>query len=206
MDGFLLSELPSRHPNLLTQWSPTGQLRTSSATALKPFPTQKGSLSPLTLTVLKVMFLPAGLCSAFWKEFAFCPKLRSQPCKTFLKQWSFRHQSPDRDFSGRNEDLPQAGRALASALCCSHSQQLLAPLGSDSQGSSKMPYSLAVSLLKTKNGCTRPWHSRFLSLVTASFPGASASSSLKTLPSPQVLTPASVCPQLAQYPGAARPT
>ena len=68
-----------------------------------------------------------------------------------------------------------------------------------------MPYSLAVSLLKTKNGCTRPWHSRFLSLVTASFPGASASSSLKTLPSPQVLTLASVCPQLAQYPGAARP-
>ena len=46
MDGFLLSELPSRHPNLLTQWSPTGQLRTFSATALKPFATQKGSSVP----------------------------------------------------------------------------------------------------------------------------------------------------------------
>lgn len=55
-----------------------------------------------------------------------------------------------------------------------------------------MPYSLAVSLFKNKNGFTRPWHSHSLSQVTASFPGASASSSSSTLPSPQLLTLASV--------------
>lgn len=74
------------------------------------------------------------------------------------------------------------------ALRCSHSQQLLAPLGSDSQRSYKMPYFLAVSLFKNKNAFTRPWHSCCLSLVTASFPGASASSSPSMLPSPQLLT------------------
>lgn len=35
-----------------------------------------------------------------------------------------------------------------------------------------MPYFLAVSLFKNKNGFTRPWHSHCLSLVTAPFPGA----------------------------------
>ena len=48
MDGFLLSELPSPHPNLLTQQSPTGHLRTSSATALNCFQPRKNLLSPLT--------------------------------------------------------------------------------------------------------------------------------------------------------------
>lgn len=72
---------------------------------------------------------------------------------------------------------PQASPALACALRCLHSSELLAPLGFDSQGSDKMPYFLAVSLFKNKTGFTRPWHSCRLSLVTASFPGASASAS-----------------------------
>lgn len=79
----------------------------------------------------------------------------------------------------------QAVCALACALCCLHSWELLAPLGFDSQGSYKMPYFLAVSLFKNKNGFTRPWSSCCLSLVTPSFPGASAAGSPSALPSPK---------------------
>ena len=125
MDGFLLSELPSPHPNLLTQRSPTGHLRTSSATALKLFPTQKESSVPSDFWQFwksrsSGLSLMAGLCFAFWKEFTFCPKLRTQPWKTFLDWWSFRHQSPDRDFSGRNKRISPEPAVLWPLLCAAH--------------------------------------------------------------------------------------
>ena len=60
-----------------------------------------------------------------------------------------------RFFLRKNVKLsPQAGPALACALCCLHSWELLAPLSFDSRGSDKMPYFLAASLFKNKNGFT----------------------------------------------------
>lgn len=89
---------------------------------------------------------------------------------------------------------------LACALCCLHSWELLAPLGFDSQGSYKMPSSLAVSLCKNKNGFARPWSSCGLSLVTASFPGASALGSPNAVPRRDLHSVSSRRPQLPQLP------
>lgn len=47
-----------------------------------------------------------------------------------------------------------------------------------------MPYFLAISLFKNKNGFTRPWPSCCLSLVTVSVPRAWALGSPRALPSP----------------------
>lgn len=91
------------HP-VVTQGTP----QDFQCTVLKLLLTQKQSSVPSDFWQSHCssgLSLMAGLCFAFWKEFAFCPNLRTQPRKTFLKQWSFRHQSRDRDFSGRSKRI-----------------------------------------------------------------------------------------------------
>ena len=162
MDGFLLSELPSPHPNLLTQRSPTGHLRTSSATALKLFPTQKESSVPSDFwqswkSRSSGLSLMAGLCFAFWKEFTFCPKLRTQPWKTFLDWWSFRHQSPDRDFSGRNKRISPKPAVLWPLLCAAHTgSSSWCHLALTPKEVTKCPTPWLLAYLKIKMGLQGP--------------------------------------------------
>ena len=108
------------HP-AVTHWTP----QDFQCHSPKLFPTQKESSVPSDFwqswkSRSSGLSLMAGLCFAFWKEFAFCPKLPTQPWKTFLEWWSFRRQSPDRDFSGRNKRISPEPAVLWPLLCAAH--------------------------------------------------------------------------------------
>lgn len=195
LDCRLLSQLPSPHQNLFTQLSSTGHPQFFQFHGPRGVSKSQLNFCPVwLLTALK--FMVTLLLSAqspsqpsalpFAREFTFCPELKTWTKKTNIKWRCFRHEPLNRDSFFKSYEVrlsPHAGCALACALCCLHSWELLAPLAFDSLGSYKMPYFLAVSLFKNKNGFTRPWPSCCLSLVTPSFPGASASGSPSAWPS-----------------------